>query len=51
MAEQVEADGDDQAKGEGDDEDLDQFNGAVVEGMFHGELMRIERFQVMDFAN
>ena len=51
VAEQIKADGDDDAEGQGDDQDLDQLHGAGVKGLLNGELVRIERLQVMDLTD
>ena len=38
MTEQIEADGDEEGKREGDDQDLDQFHGTGVKGLLQGSI-------------
>jgi hypothetical protein len=39
MTEQIQADGDDEGKGEGADQNLDQFHGAGVKGILNAYWM------------
>lgn len=51
MAEQIEADVNEQEKGEGDDQDLHQLHGTGVKGLLYGEPLRVERLQIMDLLH